>query len=249
MTGPKKIPSTQDHLDIEDIRDNIIILKSGASLAILQTTAINFDLLAEAEQDAMIFAFAGMLNSLTYPIQIFIRSKRMDVSSYIVRLEKAKKNIHNENLIAQIDKYENFVKNLVSKNQVLDKRFYVTIPDFGMQIPQVSSLGGLFHHRPKGMSKWKVLEKAKVNLHPKIDHLIKQLGRIGVKSIQLDTKELVELFYDLYNPEVAREQKAALGTEEYTPPMVEPKIAPIMGPQNVNAPNSINPNSEEEVGE
>ena len=235
MTKGTKIPSTQEHLDIEDVRDNIVVLKNGTSVAILQTTAINFDLLAESEQDAMIFAFAGLLNSLTYPIQIFIRSKRMDISNYIVRLEQAKRNTHNQNIVVQIEKYENFIKNLVSKNQVLDKRFYVSIPDFGLIIPKMSSLGSMFHSRPKDMNKWQVLERAKVNLQPKIDHLIKQLGKIGIRAIRLSTRELVELFYDLYNPEVAREQKAALGTEEYTTPIVEPQIAPLVSGQEGNS--------------
>lgn len=228
MEKPEKIPSTQEHLDIEDIRDSIVILKNGTSLALLETTALNFDLLAEAEQDAMIFAFAELLNSLTYPIQIFIHSKRMSITNYIVQLETAKRSAHNQNIAFQIEKYQNFIQNLVSKNQVLDKRFYVVIPDFGPAIPKISSLSGIFHSRPQGMNKWHVLERAKTNLKPKIDHLIKQLGKIGIKAFVLNTRELVELFYDLYNPEVAREQKAALGTEEYTIPIVEPKVAPIV---------------------
>lgn len=227
MAKTKKIPSTQEHLDIEDIRDDIIILKNNTAMSVLQTTAINFDLLSEDEQDAMIFAFAGLLNSLTYPIQIFIRSKRMDISNYLARLETAKSKAHNQNLVTQIERYENFIRNLVSKNQVLDKRFYVVVPDFGSIIPQITTLGSLYHHRPEGLNKWGILEKAKVNLQPKIDHLTKQLAQIGIRAVRLNTKDLVELFYDLYNPEVSREQKAALGTKEYTPPMVEPQILPV----------------------
>lgn len=228
MREKRKIPSTQDHLDIEDIRDNIAVLKNGTAVAILQTTSLNFDLLSESEQDAMIFAFASLLNSLTYPMQIFIRSKRLDISGYITQLEKAKEATTNQNLVAQINKYESFVKNLVSKNQVLDKRFYVVIPDFGIQIPQPGNLSGIFHRRPEGMSKWNIFERAKTGLQQKTDHLEKLLGQIGIRAVRLDTKELVELFYDIYNPEVARKQKAALGTEEYTTPMVEPKMAPVV---------------------
>jgi len=231
VAGAKKIPSTQEHLDIEDIRDNIVILKNGTSVAVLQTTALNFDLLSEDDQDAMIFAFGGLLNSLTYPIQIFIRSKRMDITNYIVKLEDAKRSVQNPNLVTQIEKYENFVKNLVSKNQVLDKRFYVIIPDFGFAIPPTASLGSLFHRRPAEMSKWSIMERSKGNLQQKTEHLVKLLGQIGLGSARLGTRELVELFYELYNPEVAREQKAALGTKDYTTPLVEPKMAPIVNPE------------------
>ena len=229
MSTQKKIASTQEHLDIEDIRDSLVVLKNGNAAAVLQTTAVNFDLLSEGEQDAMIFAFAALVNSLTFPIQVLIRSKRVDVTNYLTRLEEAKKSAYTPALVTQIEKYEIFIRDLVSKNQVLDKRFYVIIPYIGIDLSQIKSFGGVFAPKRPRVSKWAVLEKAKVNLAPKVDHLIKQLSRIGIKAIRLTTEELVELFYDLYNPEIAREQKAALGTREYTTPVVEPAIAPVMG--------------------
>ena len=227
MKKPEKIASTQEHLDIEDIRDDVIILKNGNAAAVLQTTSVNFDLLSETEQDAMIFAFASLLNSLTFPIQILVRTKRMDISNYLARVVSAKTSTENESLVAQIEKYEKFIRDLVSKNQVLDKRFYVIIPYLGVDLSQIKmGLGSIFKRRLPNVSKWSILEKAKLNLEPKVEHLVKQFSRVGVKAIRLNTEELVELFYDLYNPEVAIEQKAALGTREYTTPIVEPSLAP-----------------------
>jgi hypothetical protein len=226
MANQKRIASTQEHLDIEDIRDNLVILKNGNAVVVLQTTAVNFDLLSESEQDAMIFAFAALVNSLTFPIQVLVRSKRVDITNYLIRLEAAKKTAYSSGLVSQIEKYENFIRDLVSKNQVLDKRFYVVTPYIGIDLSQIKNFSGIFSPKRPRVSKWAVLEKAKVNLEPKVEHLIKQLARIGIKAVQLTTEELVELFYDLYNPEVAREQKAALGTREYTTPVVEPAIAP-----------------------
>ncbi len=224
-----KVASTQDHLDIEDIRDDVVLLKNGSATAVLQTTAINFDLLSETEQDSTIFAYAALLNSLTFPLQVFIRTKRMDISNYLFRIQEAKARSHNENLAAQIEKYGTFITDLVSSNQVLDKRFYVAIPYIGLDLSQVTSnIATLFKKRSKSLDKWALLEKAKVNLEPKVEHLIKQFSRIGVKPVRLNTAELVELFYDLYNPEVAREQKAALGPQEYTTPIVEPSLAPLV---------------------
>ena len=231
MARNKKLPSTQEHLDIEDIRDSIVVLKNGAAAAVLQTTAVNFDLLSETEQDSMIFAFAALLNSLTFPIQILIRTKRMDITNYLYRIAEAKRRTNNQILVSHIDRYEKFIKDLVSKNQVLNKRFYVTIPFIGIDITQVTSgMANLFRRTPPNVSQWTTLEKAKVNLEPKVEHLIKQLTRIGVKAIRLNTEELVELYYDLYNPEVSREQKAALGTKEYTTPIVEPEVSPVVEP-------------------
>ena len=228
-----KVASTQDHLDIEDIRDDVVLLKNGSATAVLQTTALNFDLLSETEQDSIIFAYAALLNSLTFPLQVFIRTKRMDISNYIVHIQEAKARTHNENLVAQIEKYETFITELVSKNQVLDKRFYVAIPYIGLDLSQVTSnIATLFKKRSKNIDKWSLLEKAKVNLEPKVEHMIKQFSRIGIKPVRLNTEELIELFYDLYNPDISRDQKAALGPQEYTTPIVEPSLAPVMSEES-----------------
>jgi len=161
MDKPTKIISTQDHLDIEDIRDEVVILKNGNAAAILQTTSVNFDLLSETEQDAMIFAFAALLNSLSFPIQILIRTKRMDISNYLSHIAAAKAGIHNEDLVSHIEKYEKFIRDLVSKNQVLDKRFYVVVPYISIDLSQVKAgLGSLFKRRLPTMSKWSILERA-----------------------------------------------------------------------------------------
>ncbi len=232
MSKPKKIPSTQEHLDVEDVRDDLIILRNGNAAALLQVSAVNFDLLSESEQDALIFAFAGLINSLTFPIQILVRSKRVDITNYIIELAEEKKKAHNPNLESQIEKYEAFIRELVTKNQILDKRFYVIIPYLSFNISQIKNLGGLFGPKKPLLNKWQTLEKAGVNLEPKVAHLVDQLARLGIKSSRLSTAELVALLYDLYNPELAREQKAALGPGEYTTPIVEPAISPIMeGPK------------------
>lgn len=235
MAAKKPTASTQNHLDIEDIRDDLAILKNGNAVAILQTNAVNFDLLSEREQDAMIFAYAALLNSLTYPIQILVRSKRMDVSNYLHLLEQARAKTTNPNLVNQIDLYAKFVRDLVSRNQVLDKRFYVVIPYANTNLSQVLTLPSLVKKKEPVEDKWHTLEKAKVNLAPKIEHLTKQIARIGIHARQLTTEELVEFFYDLYNPDVSREQKAALNTQEYTTPIVEPALQPVIEPNQEKA--------------
>src|SRR3990167_9436445 len=137
-----KIPaSTQAHLDIEDIRDDLLVLKNGNVVIVLQTNAVNFDLLSEQEQDAMIFAYSQMLNSLSFPIQILIRSKLMDISSYLQKLREAKHQQTNHALIAQMELYENFIKELIAKNNVLDKRFYVIIPYTELSFSSLNPFG------------------------------------------------------------------------------------------------------------
>lgn len=223
MPESKIQATTQEHLDIEDIRDDLLILKNGNVVLVLQTNAVNFDLLSEEEQDSMIFAYSQLLNSLSFPIQVLIRSKIMDISNYLQKLREAKSRQENRALVAQMDLYENFIKELVAKNNVLDKRFYVVIPYIEVSLNSLNPLSSLGSKKVV-FDKWGTLEKAKLSLAPKKEHLIKQLNRIGVRSKQLPTQELVELFYDIYNPAFAREQKVALASSEYTTPLVEPAI-------------------------
>lgn len=216
--------STQDHLDILDIRDNVVILKNGNAVSILQTNAVNFDLLSESEQDALIFAYAALLNSLTFPIEIVIRSKRMDISSYLEKLEQAREAQTNTRLQKQIVRYSEFVKDLINKNNVLDKRFYIAIPFSELKVGSLSPTQILFGNKRISFDKWAVLDKAKTQLAPKQDQIIRALARIGIKAKILNTQELVELFYDIYNPNTSSEQKVSINVQEYTAPVVQPAI-------------------------
>ena len=223
--------STQQHLDIEDIVDDLVILKNGGGALILQTTAVNFGLLSETEQDATIYAYASLLNSLTFPIQIVIRSKRMDISSYLELLKQQEEKQTNENLRFQIQKYRQFVESIIKENKVLDKRFYIVIPFSPLELGVKTAASSLFDllnpftKKQKGglpFPKSYILEKAKNALYPKRDHIIRQLARIGLKADQLTTQELVELFYDIYNPVQAGGERLTARASDYTVAMVTP---------------------------
>lgn len=226
MAAPSVLPpaSTQDHLDILDIRDNVVVLKNGNAASVLQTNAVNFDLLSESEQDALIFAYASLLNSLTFPIQIVIRSKRMDISSYIEKLDDAREAQTNTRLQKQIVRYAEFVKDLIAKNNVLDKRFYIVIPYSELKVGSIAPGQFLFGKKRINFDHQALLEKAKTALAPKEEQLIKSLSRLGIKAKVLATQELVELFYDIYNPSTSAEQKVSINVAEYTSPIVQPAI-------------------------
>jgi len=221
----KILASTQQHLDIYDIDQDLVILKNGGVRLILQTTSVNFDLLSETEQDAIIAAYSGLLNSLSFPLQIVIRSRKMDISFYLNQLQKVEKEQTNPYLKKRIHSYRKYVEQLISKNEVLDKRFYIVIPyqETLLTSPQ-NPLKKLFSpKKPILIDKNALLRKAKIQLEPKKEHIIKQLNRIGLKARQLKTAELVKLFYDIYNPELAREQHLR-EAEEYTAPLVRPAV-------------------------
>lgn len=218
--------STQEHLSIEDIVDDIVVLKDGSAALIIQTTAVNFGLLSEREQDATIFAYAALLNSLSYPVQILIRSKRTDISSYLEQLDESFKKQTNPSLKSQIGKYIDFVKTTVQKGRVLDKKFYLVIPFSFLELGPGKALGTLAK-RKKGLAYPKdyLVEQAKINLYPKKDNLLKQLTRLGLTGRVLSQPELVELFFDIYNPQAVGAQKITAEAVSYTGPIVEPAIA------------------------
>ena len=223
---PEVRATTQQHLDIYDISQNLIILKNSGVRLILAATAVNFNLLSEVEQDAIIAAYSGLLNSLSFPVQIIIRSKRMDISFYLERLKEAEKEQTNRLLKKRIGSYRNYVEQLISKNDVLDKSFYIVIPyQEQFLTSSENALKKLFSRQKKiVLNKDALLKKAEVRLEPKKEHLIKQLNKLGVRARQLTTRELIELFYDIYNPDLARKQRLQPGAEEYTAPLVRPAV-------------------------
>lgn len=178
--------NTQDFLPVEDIHDDVVIMKDGSMSIVLQTSAVNFDLLSETEQLAIIGTFAAMLNSLSFSIQILIRSKRLDISNYLNLLRDAESKQKNPLLQLMMQHYRQFVTNIIRENEVLDKQFYVVISVSYLEVGVVKNVEKNF-------------QKALTILLPRRDHIMRQLGRIGLKTTQLEDEKLVKLFYDFYN--------------------------------------------------
>ncbi|MEA3354976.1 MAG: hypothetical protein U9Q63_00615 [Patescibacteria group bacterium] len=199
---PTKIKATtQNHLNIEDIKEDLVILKDGSSCIILKTSAVNFSLLSEGEQDSTIYAYAGLLNSLNFPVQILITSERKNINSYLNLLNIQKQKITNPLLKTQLEKYYVFIQKTVQENEVLDKKFYLSIPFSNLELGVSSTLSSaLKKQKNLPLDKSKIIEKAKTSLLPKKDHLISQLTRLGLKTKQLTTPELIKLFFGYYNP-------------------------------------------------
>lgn len=226
----QKQASTQEHLDVLDIQGDMVLLKSGGAAMVLEATSVNFDLLSEREQDSMIAAYSSMLNSLSFTMQLVVRSRKLDITNYLKWVdEKAQSTAAQANpyLKDKIDSYKEFIVSLVQKGEVLDKRFYIAIPYYSpvsVKKPGfIDSLLGRKTAAPR-INKAQIMERARTDLEPKRDHVMKQLERLGIKSRQLTTPELIELFYEIYNPEQARVQHIAGGAGNYTSTFVEPAV-------------------------
>ncbi len=226
--------TTQQHLDIVDIRDDLVVLKNGSVAGILKTTAVNFDLLSEIEQDAIIAAFSMLINSITFPIQIVIRSKRLDISSYLERVVKVERKIEDPLLKHQAEAYRKYVQETITNNDVLDKKFYVVVStnkivgggpgsnnpfDFFIRLFQPNT-----NNMRANVDIPKAIKTAKVELEPKLAHLQKEFRRLGIKAEQLNTQELVELFFDIYNPSAVHGQRIKTNVADYQTAIVNPAI-------------------------
>jgi hypothetical protein len=223
--------TTQEQVPIEDINENLVILKNGSCCLILQVTALNFSLLSETEQEAIIYSYAALLNSLTFPIQILVKSTRKDISSYLKILLQAENDQKNPLLKNQVNKYRRFIEEMIKKNNVLDKKFYLVIPFFAIElgIKQTTSLNPFTSRKNTSLpfSKSYLIEKAKMSLYPRREHLIRQFARIGLYAWQLSTEELIALFHEIYNSEQVESQKISPEAQytSYTVQSID-KIAP-----------------------
>jgi hypothetical protein len=237
MVDPAQIAikaSTQEHLDIEDVVDGVVILKDGGAGMVLEASAINFGLLSEREQEATIGAYAQLINSLNFPLQIVIRSQRKDITAYLKLLEEAEMKEGKREIKEQIRKYRQFVTETVQKNNVLDKKFYLVIPMSALEIGLTSTLAKtLTRSKRLPFSKEYILEKAKVSLGPKRDHVLRQLNRLGLKGRQLATSELIKLFFEIYNPESYGQQVTE--TSQYTEALVSASAVPASPPASEQA--------------
>lgn len=191
-TSPVKA-STQSFIEIEDIRDDIILMKDYSASIVIEVGAVNFWLLSEDEQAGIITAYGNILNSLSFPVQILILSKRMDISSYLEYLQEKAKQEKDSNLAKHLVNYQNFIKNIVKKNTVLEKRFFFVVPFSPLELGAASVT-------KRKLNKEYIITRAKTSLYPKRDNLLRLLAKVGLKATPLKEQELTELFHNLYNP-------------------------------------------------
>ena len=213
--------STQNHLKIAEIRDGVVIMEDGSFRAVIMARSINFDLMSMSEQEAVEYAYQSFLNSLYYPVQIFVRSQRIDMGDYIAKLDKIRTEHDNMLLSLLMEDYINFIGGLADQTNIMDKAFYVVIPFLpnvdsqqkNLNIAResksmISGLGSIFSNtQTHVVIDEKKLEEAKTELRHRVQAVLSGLNECGVKSIPLDTQELIELYYDVYNPDTATRQK------------------------------------------
>lgn len=212
--APKNPNSTQSTLQLSEIRDSMVIMVDGSFRAVVSCKSINFDLMSDREREGVEYSYQNFLNSLNFPVQILIRSQRVDIAPYIDKLVNIRRTQDNMLLGVLMDDYINFIDILSQEANIMEKSFYVVIPYFpnGDAANLVEQSKGFFSKifaRPQNaITKidTATYQKAKDEIKNRVDSVMAGLFQIGVQSVQLDTKSLGELYYNYYNPDTAVRQ-------------------------------------------
>lgn len=200
--------SSQEFVPIKEVRDGIIILKNESLRLILMASSLNFALKSQDEQTAIIDQYQNFLNSLDFSLQIFVRSRPININSYIDYLKEIEKTQTNELLKIQAREYMEFIKTMVETTNIVSKNFYISIP-FNPPILELKNAGNIlskitniFSKPASGPTQQEEMkfEEYKEQLIQRGDVVGQELARLGVRTVPLDTEEVVELFYELYNP-------------------------------------------------
>lgn len=231
--GPQQLPpppsnpnSTQNTLQIAEIRDGIVIMNDGSYRAVAMVKSINFDLMSPQERESVEYAYQGFLNSLYFPVQIFIRSQKVDIRPYIQKLDKIRSEHDNMLLALLMEDYIDFMSDLAYQTNIMNKKFYMVIPFYPViDIGKTAKAGKNAMNGIFGKKEERViinepdLEKAKSELRNRVQQVLSGLMQTGVQGLPLDTQELIELYYDYYNPETAPRQQLK-NFDDLTAPIV-----------------------------
>jgi type IV secretory pathway VirB4 component len=212
-TNENSSTSTQMYLRIAEIHDDVVVLKNGGLRAVLEVEPINANLKSEDEQNALTYAYQNFLNSLEFPVQIVVRSKKLDISTYLGKLRQAGKTQTNELLKNQITEYSEYIRRLVEFTDIMEKHFYLIIP---FDPPRVKTSTNIekfwnFIHPADSATGFRRRKEefAKIikDLNQRVEQIMSGLENCGLHAKRLITSQLIQLFYEIYNPLTARNEK------------------------------------------
>jgi type IV secretory pathway VirB4 component len=206
---PKSL-STQQFVEVREVREGVIFLKNGSLRQLLMVSGVNFDLKSETDQDLMTYAYQNLLNALDFSIQIFIHSRRLNIASYLQKLQECQNQETNGLLKTQIAEYLEFIKSFVANNAIMDKTFFVVVPYDPVVLPKAGKrLLGFIKKRGVLTTPGNQIPQSEEDiqrhlqqLKQRVDQVMAGLQQIGVRVVPLNTEETIELIYNLYNPQL-----------------------------------------------
>lgn len=195
--------STQQFLEIDKVKEGIVLLRNGSLRGVIMISSLNFALKSDDEQQAIVYQFQNFLNSLDFPIEISVQSRKLNITGYLDKLEELEKNQANELLKIQTGEYRKFIKDLIAGGEILSKSFFAVIPFTMLNLPNAPNLPGMKKVMPTVSVDDDQFQRAKAQLWQRMEFVAMGLRRCGLKCIPLNTPELIELFWGIYHPEEA----------------------------------------------
>jgi len=222
-----KAPSTQAFIPIKEIKEGIVLMRDGSLRVVLVLSSINFALKSEDEKESIISSYQGFLNSLPFPIQIYVKSRKLHLDGYLNALDTQLAKQTNELLRLQTSQYKEFIGELLEYASIMEKRFFVIVPFYPSGIEKEGIIKGLFTGKPTIITDF---ETQKTELMARVDQVITGLTSIGVRCAALNTEELIELYYTVYNPDTSGEEQIKNVEDMETPVVTRQKST--MGEEN-----------------
>lgn len=194
---------TQQFLEIDQIKEGTVILRNGAIRGVLMVSSLNFALKSAEEQDATLYQFQNFLNSLDFSVQIFIQSRKLNITGYLEKLKKLEEEQKNELLKVQTHDYQEFIKSLIEQGSVMSKSFFVIVPFSLLEGASPSAITQLLGGKSSAgkMLTEEQFQRCRFQLWQRMEFIALGLKRCGLKAVPLNTEELIELFWGIYHPE------------------------------------------------
>ena len=195
--------ATQQFVPIDRIRDGIATLKNGELRAVIITNSLNLSLKSEDDQQAILLQFQNILNSLDFPIEIFVQSRRLNIKPYLELLQARSGEVKEDLLKIQIHEYIGFINKFAEETNIMTKHFFIVVPYLPTNIGGTSSSGALASFglsKPTNAENNISFDAARIQLEQRVSTILQGLSRFGIRGQKLNTEEMVELFYKLFNP-------------------------------------------------
>lgn len=200
--------ASQDFIPVEDVREGILILRDGSMRAILMASSINFALKSADERKAILFQFQNFLNGLDFSTQILIQSRELDIEPYLALLREQLTGEMNELMKIQTSQYIEFIKDFTENTNIMTKSFYVVVPYtpaiIGTGQPSQGFFGKLFGGKKSSeelkQMETETFENNRTQIEQRVAIVHQGLSSTGVRSVQLGTEEVLELYYRIFNP-------------------------------------------------
>lgn len=195
MASSKIYSTTQKFTEIENISDGVIFFKSGNACSVLEVSSVNFYLLSREEQEARMYAYVSLLNSLSYYIQILIVSKRIDLVLYAKLVDQKIESEKNPKISQHLKYYREFIRELIKGEDLLDKSIYIIVPFSQLEIGAITGTKSTLTKENRDSSSQKIKEV----VTGKRNQILTQIQRLGLHAKQLGTDELIKLYYEILN--------------------------------------------------